>query len=59
MGGDKPDAVSGFRISLASEDDDIALDAVIRALANDPVEIVVSFVAYPDGIILGGGALDP
>ena len=42
---------------LASDDDQIRLDATIRELGYDPAEILVSSVPFPDEIILGGGSL--
>jgi hypothetical protein len=42
---------------LASDDDQIRLDATIRDLGYDPAEILVSSVPFPDEIILGGGSL--
>ncbi len=40
---------------LASADDELRLDEAIRQAGYDPAEVVVSFVADPDEIILGGG----
>jgi hypothetical protein len=44
----------GTRI-LASDADELELDATLRAAGHDTSEVLVSFVPFPDEIILGGG----
>jgi hypothetical protein len=44
----------GSRI-LASDDDEFRLDTTIKASGHDPADVLVSFVPYPDEVILGGG----
>jgi hypothetical protein len=40
---------------LASDEDELRLDATIKAAGHDPSEVLVSFVPFPDEVILGGG----
>jgi hypothetical protein len=40
---------------LASDEDELRLDATIKAIGYDPAEVLVSFVPSPDEVILGGG----
>ncbi len=40
---------------LASDDDELHLDHVLKAAGHDPADILVSFVPFPDEVILGGG----
>jgi hypothetical protein len=40
---------------LASDEDELRLDAAIDAAGYDGAEVLVSFVPYPDEVILGGG----
>jgi len=42
---------------IASDDDELRLDAAIRAAGYDSSEVLVSFVPDPDDIILGGGGI--
>jgi hypothetical protein len=44
----------GKRI-LASDEDELQLDATIRVAGHDPAEVLISFVPDPDEVILGGG----
>jgi hypothetical protein len=44
----------GTRI-LASDDDEMRLDATIQAAGYDPAEVLISFVPPADEVILGGG----
>ncbi len=46
----------GSRI-LASDADEIHLDEVIQAAGHDPANVLVSFVPFPDEVILGGGGV--
>jgi hypothetical protein len=46
----------GTRI-VAGDDDELRLDASIRAAGYDPSEVLVSFVPDPDEVILGGGGV--
>jgi hypothetical protein len=43
---------------VASDADELRLDASIRAAGYDPSEVVVSFVSDPDEVILGGGFVE-
>jgi hypothetical protein len=47
----RPDGTGVF----ASDEDEIRLDAAIRAEGLDPSEILVSFVPASDEVVLGGG----
>jgi hypothetical protein len=40
---------------LASDEDEVRLDQIIKAAGHDPADILVSFVPFPDEVILGGG----
>jgi hypothetical protein len=40
---------------LASDEDELRLDQIIKAAGHDPADILVSFVPFPDEVILGGG----
>lgn len=40
---------------LTSDEDEIRLDAMIKAAGYDPAEVLVSFVPLPDEVVLGGG----
>ena len=40
---------------IASDEDELRLDAVIKAGGDDPAEVLVSFVPCPYEIILGAG----
>jgi hypothetical protein len=40
---------------LASDEDEVRLDATIDDAGYDAAEVLVSFVPYPDEVILGGG----
>src|SRR2546425_815043 len=40
---------------LASDTDPIRLLATVKALGHDPAEILVSSIADPDLVVLGGG----
>ena len=42
---------------LTSDEDEIRLDAMIKAAGYDPAEALVSFVPFPDEVVLGGGGL--
>jgi hypothetical protein len=44
----------GTRI-LASDEDELRLDATIRATGYDSAEVLVSFVPFADEVVLGGG----
>lgn len=44
---------------IASDDDELRLDATIRAAGYDPADVLVSFVPFPDEVILGGGGFTP
>jgi hypothetical protein len=45
------------RSIIASDDDQLRLDAAIQAAGYDPAEVVVSTVPFPDEIVLGGGGV--
>jgi hypothetical protein len=45
------------RSIIASDDDQLRLDAAIQAAGYDPAEVVVSAVPFPDEIVLGGGGV--
>ena len=40
---------------IASDEDEVRLDATIDAAGYDAADVLVSFVPYPDEIILVGG----
>jgi hypothetical protein len=46
-----PDGTTIF----ASDEDEVRLDAAINAAGHDAAEVLVSFVPYPDEVILSGG----
>jgi hypothetical protein len=44
----------GGRI-IASDDDELVLDAAVKSAGYDPAEVLISFIPCPDEVILGGG----
>jgi hypothetical protein len=40
---------------IASDEDEVRLDAAIVEAGYDTAEILISFVPHPDEVILGGG----
>jgi hypothetical protein len=42
---------------LASDVDELRLDAAVKAAGYDPAHVVVSSIPKPDEVILGGGGL--
>jgi len=44
----------GTRI-LASDEDELRLDAILKDAGHETSEVLVSFVPFPDEVILGGG----
>ena len=41
---------------LASDEDELRLDATLKQAGHDASEILIAFVPDPDEVILGGGA---
>jgi hypothetical protein len=46
----------GTRI-IASDEDEERLDQTMKAAGHDPAEILISFVPFPDEVVLGGGGV--
>jgi hypothetical protein len=46
----------GTRI-IASDEDEERLDELMKAGGHDPAQVVVSFVPFPDEVVLGGGGI--
>lgn len=40
---------------VASDDDEVRLDARIKADGYDPADVLITFVPFPDEVVLGGG----